>query len=75
MKYMDKLLKLYREIQTKKQSLQLTLDHDKFDDWTLLIYHGDSKTIVFDGQHADIDFLSSQAYVALYNWFYFTLVK
>lgn len=66
---MKKLLKLYNKLQAREQSLQLVLEHDKFMDWTLLIFHRDSETIVFEGQHTDPDFLCTQAYVALYNWF------
>lgn len=66
---MEKLLKLYDKLKAEKQSLQLDLAHDKIADWTLQIFHGDSQTIIFEGQHLDLDFLGSQAYVDLYNWF------
>lgn len=66
---MEKLLKLYSKLQAEKQSLQLSLGHDKVSDWFLEIRHNDSKTVIFDGQHIDLDFLGSQAYVALYSWF------
>ena len=66
---MEKLLKLYSKLQAEKQSLQLDLEHDKIANWTLQIFHGDSETIVFEGQHIDLDFLGSQDYVALHSWF------
>lgn len=66
---MERLLKLYSKLQREKQSLQLDLEHDKITDWTLQIFHWESETIVFEGQHNDLDFLGSQAYVALYSWF------
>ena len=66
---MEKLLKLYSRLQAEKQSLQLILEHDKVADWYIQIYHGDSETVIFVDTHVDLDFLSSQAYIALYNWF------
>ena len=65
---MEKLLKIYSKLQ-EEQPLQLNLKHDKIAYWTIQIFHEDSQTIIFEGQNYDLDFLGSQAYIALYSWF------
>lgn len=66
---MDKLLKLYEKLQAEKQSLEITIGHNKVANWGIEIIHWDSDTVIFNEFDNNIELLSSKAYVALYEWF------
>lgn len=66
---MDKFLELYKKLQYEKRSLAMHLEHDCVADWYLFVEHTDSNTIVFEGQHYDLNRLGCNAYVKLYDWF------
>ena len=66
---MNLLLVLYEKLQAEKQSLEITIGHNKVADWSIEIIHWDSNTIIFNEFDCNIELLSSKAYIALYEWF------
>jgi len=65
---LEKLLKFYEACHSVRQSLWLTLEHDKIADWYLTIRHGDSSTIIFESNECSLNLLCAHAYIALEKW-------
>ena len=65
---LERLLKFYEACQYKKQSMQLTLEHDKYADWFIRIAHHDSGTIIFNENDCSLNLLCARAYIALEAW-------
>jgi hypothetical protein len=65
---LERLLKFYKACQYKKQSMQLTLEHDKCEDWFIEIAHHGSDTIIFNENDASLNLLCARAYIALERW-------
>lgn len=65
---LERLLKFYEACQHKRQSMYLTLEHDKYGDWSIGIAHNDSDTIIFNENGASLNLLCARAYIALEEW-------
>ena len=65
---LEKLLKFYEACHCVRQSLWLTLEHDKIADWYLTIRHGDSSTTIFESNECSLNLLCAHAYIALEEW-------
>lgn len=65
---LERLLKFYKACQYQRQSMQLTLEHDKFADWFIEIEHRDSDTVIFSENDASLNLLCAKAYIALEEW-------
>lgn len=64
---LDKLLELYQRLQTEKQSMVFTLQHDKVADWYIQIIHEDSQTEIYSG-NGMLEDVICEAYLALRKW-------
>ena len=64
----ERLLKYYEACHCVKQSLVFELTHDKVMDWSLMICHRDSGTIIFDSNNGSLNVLCAECYVALERW-------
>lgn len=65
---LEKLLKFYEACHNVKQSLWLSLEHDKVADWYLTIQHEDSLTTIFESNECSLNLLCARAYIALAEW-------
>lgn len=64
----ERLLKYYEACHYVKQSLVLELTHDKVMDWSLMICHRDSETVIFDSNNSSLNVLCAECYIALERW-------
>ena len=64
----ERLLEYYQACHYVKQSLVLELTHDKLMDWSLMICHRDSGTVIFESNSSSLNILCAKGYVALEKW-------
>lgn len=65
---MIEFMNLFNEYKDKFQSLELAVRWDKYCDWTALLVHSDSNTIISDIQMSDMNRLYAQLYLDFTDW-------
>lgn len=65
---MEDLIKYFKELQTIKQSLELTIEYEKVCDWFLSITHKDSNTYIYSGDCASLKELCIEDLLHLKEW-------
>lgn len=65
---LEKLLKFYEACHYVKQSMCLEIQHEKCEDWSILIFHADSNTTIFYDNNCSLNLLCARAYIALEEW-------
>lgn len=64
----EKLMRYFDALQSKRQSMIITLEYNKMFGWVLDIWHRDSDTNIFYSDNCSLALTCAMGYVALEEW-------
>ena len=64
----EKLMRYFEALQSKRQSMIITLEYNKTFGWVLEIWHRDSNTKIFYSDNCSLNLTCAMGYVALEDW-------
>lgn len=65
---LEQLINFYKECYNKRQGLEFVLEHDKNQDWFLVIYHRGRNELIFRDNNPSLNILCAEAYIELKKW-------